>query len=349
MGFILTYERAPPPSHSKPEASNFPNTQYGMSNDASQFRAPSSYPEPPTGMWYNVPSGPKYQRPAPIFPWEKDAPEPSRVFAEDYVDNTVPAPKSPDSAVATSEETNDPVTLTTPTTQSTDADDPWQNYSQSNAWDNVPEIEKYVGNLTKKRQGNVQVLQGSSPGINQISSPGERRGSLILTNFPTATERPSLPVTPAPIRRPVLWGEERSEQSGLPAAQGVPAQEDWVRLFDEIKGSLDAFKSLFEDPRSRLAAGIGPVNLFYDLTRLLKDFKTLHDDLLFTFQFFTLTPSAQDPAAQLEMLARRQSDVLASKLNLPDREIPSRSLPYGSEGFIASSPTVAGVTNTSKE
>ena len=46
----------------------------------------------------------------------------------------------------------------------------------------------------------------------------------------------------------------------------------------------------------------------------------------------------QDPAAQLEQLACRQSDVLASKLSLEGgstREIPSRNLPYGSEGVVS--------------
>lgn len=51
-----------------------------------------------------------------------------------------------------------------------------------------------------------------------------------LTDFPTELERPSLPVTPAPIRRPSFWGEERDEQGELPAAEGVPSQEDWVFL-----------------------------------------------------------------------------------------------------------------------
>ena len=46
----------------------------------------------------------------------------------------------------------------------------------------------------------------------------------------------------------------------------------------------------------------------------------------------------QDPAAQLEQLARRQSDVLAYKLGAdgsPAREIPMRPLPYGSEGVTS--------------
>ena len=40
-----------------------------------------------------------------------------------------------------------------------------------------------------------------------------RRESLIITDFPSAVERPSLPVTPAPIRRPTFWGGERNDQA----------------------------------------------------------------------------------------------------------------------------------------
>ena len=45
----------------------------------------------------------------------------------------------------------------------------------------------------------------------------------------------------------------------------------------------------------------------------------------------------QDPSAQLERLARRQSDVLANKLETDGttREIPMRPLPYGSEGVTS--------------
>ncbi len=48
-----------------------------------------------------------------------------------------------------------------------------------------------------------------------------------LTDFPTEFERPSLPVTPAPVRRPSFWGAERDAQGDLPAAEGVPDQSEW--------------------------------------------------------------------------------------------------------------------------
>jgi glycogenin glucosyltransferase len=275
--------RAPPPADSGPEASNFPVTHYEMSHDSTPFKAPERYPEPPTGMYYEVPKTPTYQKPAPIFPWEKDAPKPSRVFAED---NVYQGPVSSGSAVVTEDEKekDEPVTPTTPII-SIDSADPWQSiHSRTNAWDDIPEIERYIGALQKNRKGNIQVLQGYGSGLPEVSSPGGRRPSMKLTDFPTELERPSLPVTPAPVRRPSFWGEERDEEGELPAAEGVPAQADWVSLLCD---------------RCR------PIIL-------------------------TIT---QDPAAQLEMLARRQSDVLTNKLGQgTDRDIPQRSLPYGSEG-----------------
>ena len=178
-------------------------------------------------MYYEVPKTPTYQKPTPIFPWEKNAPKPSRVFPEDNVESTVAPIISGDSAAAPTEE-DKAVTPTTPTISLTPAD-PWQTFTRGNAWDDIPEIERYIGNLQKNRKGNIQVLQGYGSGIEQVSSPGGRRQSMKLTDFPTELERPSLPVTPAPIRRPSFWGEERDDEGELPAAEGVPSQEEWVR------------------------------------------------------------------------------------------------------------------------
>jgi glycogenin glucosyltransferase len=217
--------KAPPPSGSRPEASNFLAMHYDMSSDPSPFRAPERYPEPPKGMYYEVPKTPTYQKPAPIFPWEKDAPKPTRVFPED----TESATEHPTSScsVLTDDDKNSLVTPTTPTVHLTPAD-PWPRFSRGNAWDDIPEIERYIGALQKNRKGNIQVLQGYGSSTEQVSSPGGRRQSMKLTDFPTELERPSLPVTPAPIRRPSFWGGERDEDGELPAAEGVPAQADWV-------------------------------------------------------------------------------------------------------------------------
>ncbi|KAI6711923.1 hypothetical protein JHW43_005495 [Diplocarpon mali] len=263
--------RAPPPSDSRPEASNFPATHYSMSSDPTPFRAPDRYPDPPKNMYYEVPKTPTYQKPAPIFPWEREAPKPNRVFPEDMLDVATETSDSSDPTPVAGNVNKPLVTPTTPTFHITPSD-PWQAYTRGNAWDDVPEIERYIGNLQKNRKGNIQVLQGYGSSIDQVSSPRGRRHSMRLTDFPSELERPSLPVTPAPIRRPTFWGKERVQEGELPAAEGVPSQADW------------------------------------------------------------------DPVVQLEQLAQRQSDVLAGKLGndgSPLREIPTRSLPYGSEGVVS--------------
>ncbi len=141
-----------------------------------------------------------------------------------------------------------------------------------------------------------------------------RRRGLKVTDFPSAVDRPSLPVTPAPIRRPRLWagggpgfGDEGDEDERLlPAAPGVPQQTDWVC----VHGNWWS-----------------PADCLCDLTNVLRYYK--------------------DPVAQLQKLARQQSEALLRRLGgggsgEQDRgygphEIPSRPLPYGSEG--AKSPT----------
>ena len=64
-----------------------------------------------------------------------------------------------------------------------------------------------------------------SPGIEDPSQ--QRRPSMKLTDFPTEFERPSLPVTPAPMHRPSFWGSERDAAGDLPGAEGVPDQSAW--------------------------------------------------------------------------------------------------------------------------
>lgn len=195
-----------------------------MSSDPTPFKAPERYPDPPRDMYYEVPKTPTYQKPAPIFPWEKDGTKPTRVFPEDL--QPAEAPTSP--------EPTSPVTPTTPTIAVTTAD-PWQTYTRGNAWDDIPEIERYIGALQKNRKGNIQVLQGYNSAVDASNA---RRHSLKLTDFPTELERPSLPVTPAPVRRPSFWGEERDEMGELPSAEGVPSQEEWVRLYKVVQRHL---------------------------------------------------------------------------------------------------------------
>lgn len=118
---------------------------------------------------------------------------------------------------------------------------PFTSYSRINAWDEVPEIELYIASLSQKRFGRIQILTENSNPPDGGSSVGTsqkfRRPSMKLTDFPTEIERPSLPVTPAPVRRPSFWGEEKDPAGGLPGAQGVPDQAEWdpIAKLEELK------------------------------------------------------------------------------------------------------------------
>ncbi|KAL9619023.1 MAG: hypothetical protein Q9160_006344 [Pyrenula sp. 1 TL-2023] len=291
---------APPPLGSKPEASNFPSTRYSMSDDPQLFKPPSSYPEPPKDMWYKVPpKTPALQKPPQIFPWESRAPKPTRVFPDERPPSPSPDPLS-QRQPSLSESTNIEESLASsqgsPNTPSraTTSSDPWQSYSRGNAWDNVPEIQRYVQAFAQARKGKVQILHrstpsGSSEGI--MSPPTEdngRRPSLILTDFPTEIERPSLPVTPAPIRRGTFWGEDKPELGDLPGAEGVPKQTDWVNNHNFSHYCCMAVA----------------------LSRR------------------TLMSSTQDPLEKLEELQRRQSEALGTGPTEPfTAALPERKMP----------------------
>jgi glycogenin glucosyltransferase len=241
--------RSEPPSQSRPEAANFPTAQYTFSGSRQLFKAPQAYPEAPRDMWYKVPeSRPKpAEKPKPIFPWEQqsDRPKATRVFAEDIPEPT-PVVSSPihtfstvhydESELEASAGTPEGVKSPDGYSHLNSADRTFQAFQQSNvnAWDSIPGIDNYVRAIMDSqggRQTKSQILQQTT-GTEELGSPTlgrkARRESLILTDFPTAVERPSLPVTPAPIRRPTFWGEERNETAALPAAEGVPDQTEWV-------------------------------------------------------------------------------------------------------------------------
>ena len=242
-----------PPVESKPEAVNFPTEVYEFSEDPTPFRPPPSYPEPPREqLWYEVPKQPskKEAKPPPIFPWEeREMPRPTRKFVEDSP--PLPPPpteneREPDFGASDEFSVQSDLEPATPTIKLNDKM-PWDAFGavNKNAWDEVSGIEDYVRALTafQKNRGKVQVLptQAQLQAQQQhILSPTNepnaedlvekvqrRRESLILTDFPTAIERPSLPVTPAPVRRTTFWGLERDEEGDLPGAEGVPDQADW--------------------------------------------------------------------------------------------------------------------------
>lgn len=201
------------------------------------------------------------------------------------------------------------------TASPTSPSDPWSSFPRTNAWDEVPEINRYVGTLQQHRRTRSRGLRlGGLPPNTFVQDEMQRRGSRV-TDFPSELERPSLPVTPAPVRRPKLWGTESGGATGqdgddqwLPAASGVPAQTDWVC----VHGCLWS-----------------PADCLCDLTNVLRYHK--------------------DPVAQLQKLAREQSELLLRKLSGSGLEgeddygasgskredgttATSRSLPAGSEG-----------------
>lgn len=230
-----------------------------MSHDTGLFHAPDSYPAPPKGMYYSVPQDtPRPQeKPKAIFPWEQEnsqRPKPSRVFADEEPTIQQPPP--------TSQPTDSPLGQQQPRNllPSAPIKDPWSSFTLTNAWDNNSSIQDYVRAVkhAQTTRGQVQVLKHdtdsstpiatstatvSSTGAEEATSAPmlnppvlqanpsrfspKRRESLILTDFPTEFERPSLPVTPAPIRRPTFWGIERDESGELPPAEGVPNQNEW--------------------------------------------------------------------------------------------------------------------------
>ncbi|KAK4105046.1 glycosyltransferase family 8 protein [Parathielavia hyrcaniae] len=358
-------QRQPPPPDAKPEALNFPQTHYAMSSDPAPFVPPERYPSPPKDMWYEVPKEPPAhpaEKPKPVFPWESHQPRPSRVFS-----HVIPQPEPPvaepssaarpyggdeadsqqqqthgggDSATTTTtsgewsttttleQQASEPQTPphsgpTSRTAVSAPAVDIWSSFPRSNAWDNVPEINRYVDRTLQRHRrtwSQKLALGGGAGGGNGTTGsgnhlpgvefgPGGRRGrGSRVTDFPSEDDRPSLPVTPAPIRRPRRhwggaggggsgggFGDEDEEQ--LPAAEGVPGQADWVCVH-----------------------GIwwGPADCLCDLTNVLHYHK--------------------DPVAQLQKLAREQSELLLRRLGEgeageeeEEKVIPKRPLPFGSE------------------
>ncbi|CCU82683.1 GLG1/glycogen synthesis initiator (glycogenin) [Blumeria hordei DH14] len=208
---IWDASKEPPPIDSRPEASNLPVTQYNMSSDPTPFKPPDRYPDPPKNMWYEVPSTPKCQKPVPIFPWEINAQKPSRVFPEDVDENYFFESNHDENFDAKDENTAKNEIPHNPAANISSADQ-WQSYTHRNAWDDIPEIERYIGNLQQSRFG--------------MNSSGKRDHGAKIPDYFGIFERKHLPVTPMPIRKPNFWGNE-SYPDQLPDAEGVPSQEEW--------------------------------------------------------------------------------------------------------------------------
>lgn len=216
----------------------------------------------------------------------------------------------------------EPSTPSTPTVKvRPPPSEPWTSFQLNNAWDEIPEIGRYVEGLQKHRRGKSLGPATDIASPLGVGSPrsGRKSGGLKLTDFPSEIERPSLPVTPAPIARPSFWGQDEAEapasepQEALPVAEGVPAQSEWVCVHG----------------RRWM-----PTDCLCDLADLMLSHK--------------------DPEIQLQKLAKQQYEHLLRKLGGEDQGeagdpsvhvIPKRSLPFGSENVT--SPTyAAGVASS---
>ncbi|GES60837.1 putative capsule-associated protein CAP1 [Aspergillus terreus] len=235
--------REPPPRNTKPEGIALEKKTYEMSDDRQLFQPPPSYPEAPKNMYYEVPkTKPEPTKVAQIFPWESHAPKPTRVFLEDE-QSSVSAPSTKNSIESTANIAESAQSARSITSWSSEEVQPqsfvsWDTYSRSNAWDEVPEIQKYIQSIQQPRKAKVQVLSGAAgPSASTAAGPTGTR----LTDFPSEEERPSLPVTPAPIRRAPPSPSQRDEDMAteqFPAAQGVPNQEDWVGFTVDVFSQL---------------------------------------------------------------------------------------------------------------
>ncbi|KAJ5746409.1 hypothetical protein N7520_011591 [Penicillium odoratum] len=258
--------REPPPLNTRPEGISLEQKTYTMSQDTTLFQPPPSYPEAPKNMYYQVPeSKPEPERVTKIFPWENHAPRPTRVFTEP----AAPRTPSPEPQPSLPQPHNEPPSIERPqsppqsqTLSPQPVYEPYQpsaetyeQYSRSNAWDEHPDIQRYMDSLQQARRGKPQVISGSaqegsshsrstSMSTSQFSSSSAttitsgRRPSMKLTDFPTEIERPSLPVTPAPIHRVRGLESDGDDTSTLPTAEGVPDQEEWVGV------TVDAFSQI---------------------------------------------------------------------------------------------------------
>ncbi|KAF2860775.1 glycosyltransferase family 8 protein, partial [Piedraia hortae CBS 480.64] len=233
---------APSPG-SQPEAANLDIETYVFSEDPGLFQPPadcsvsrSSKTATEKPPWMSPPR-------TPIFPWEEraDAVVPQRRFSEavseplskadsegEYSDSDFAG--ADELEVQCDDKPRGSKRRGAPERQGLDTS---LGQVNSNAWDGIEGIDAYVRDLTirqRRRLHRQQTLtRANQPrGPELIEAVNRRRESLKVTDFPTESERPSLPVTPAPRHRQPYWGVDRDPMEDLPPAEGVPHQSEWV-------------------------------------------------------------------------------------------------------------------------
>jgi len=308
-----------------------------MSSDPTPFVPPERYPSPPKDLWYEVPKErppPAHEPPKAIFPWEARMPPPSRVFKEKPESplTGMPAASFGEGSITTELRAQAQLPMTgSPTKQRSESltpltpvahppSNPWESFKRTNAWDDVPGISRYVDAISSHRRTRSQGLGKTVPELRLRESSRAWKGSRV-TDFPSEDDRPSLPVTPVPIRRARFWGggapglglDDEEDEGRLPVAEGVPVQSDWV--------CVHGYRW-------------SPEDCLCDMTNIFRYHK--------------------DPLVQLQKLAKQHSDMLLKRLSvsasigddtigIEGREIPSRPLPFGSENlksptFVSYSP-----------
>jgi len=145
-------------------------------------------------MWYSVPESRAAPEapPTPIFPWERQSKRPTttRIFSEDY-------PSSPQ------------------------LDHPGS--PPGIGWaDSTGGMERYIrGIMEQADKPHPHAGKGG-----HIDLP-DRRESLVFTGFPELSDRPSLPVTPAPVIHHPFWAENETKEE-IEQTQGLMDQAEWV-------------------------------------------------------------------------------------------------------------------------
>ena len=226
------FPRSREPTPSPPEAQQTaspPVFTDSDTRDPEPRRSSFSRTQPQASVTQRQPSPPRH-----VFPWESRAPKATRVFPTERP----PSPPQSTQAVAIDEQTSTKGDMAIPMSP----DNPWTTFAQqTNKWDDDPDIARFMEGFNKPRKAPIQVVHDSRPqtGADTLADGPpplrERRTSVKLTDFPTEIERPSLPVTPAPIRRSSYFGmnePEGQKEGALPIAQGVPSQDEWVRRFN---------------------------------------------------------------------------------------------------------------------
>ncbi|KAF3899568.1 Glycogenin glucosyltransferase [Trichophyton interdigitale] len=245
--------RAPPPVDSKPEAASFPVQVYTMSKDTELFQPPKSYPEAPKDMYYQVPTTtPAVRRQTSTFPWERSAPAPTRVFIGEDSEPSQ-APEIPISSARQRVSSSKEI-----------PSGGFESYSRNNAWDDMPEIEKYMRSLQKPRRAGVSVITGSTHARKPstgLKSPA-RKSNLRQTHYPPEQDVPSPAVTPALVmRRPSTSSsaDNHWENEELPAAEGVPNQAEWnpIQRLKELQRRQSRFLERHLDLKPQEAGGDG--------------------------------------------------------------------------------------------